>query len=115
MNLHNPDMQQPTAIAPKDQTFLWSAFSAAVGTELRPARTIRGFSGLDHPVQAISVDDKNKRVLIISAEQNARVAALMQGDVQATMTDVKVLVARPIVVDLGVISRQLFKSVDVRA
>jgi hypothetical protein len=45
-------------------------------------------------------------------EQNARVAALMQGDVQATMPDVHVIVARPIVLDLGVISRKLFRTVE---
>lgn len=112
MNYHSPDVQDGTSIIDKDQTRLWSSFSAAVGTELRPARTIRGVSGLEHPVQAVAVDDKNKRVLIISAEQNARVAALMQGDVQATMADVKVLVARPVVVDLGVMARQLFKTVE---
>jgi hypothetical protein len=112
MNYHSPDVPKSTPVPDKDQVRLWSSFSSAVGTELRPATTIRGVSGLDHPVQAIAVDDKNKRVLIISAEQNARVAALMQGDVQATMPDVKVLVARPVVVDLGVIARQVFKNVE---
>lgn len=104
MNYHSPDAPESTPITNKDQVRLWSSFSAAIGTELRPATTIRGSSGLDHPVQAIAVDDKYKRVLIISAEQNARVAALMQGDVQATMPDVRVLVARPVVVDLGAIA-----------
>src|SRR6267378_6271000 len=68
--------------------------------------------GLDHPAQAIAVEDKNRRVIIVSAEQNARVAAMMQGDVQATMPDVRVLVARPVVVDLGVMARSMFKTVE---
>jgi hypothetical protein len=112
MNYHSLDVSEALPIKEDDQVRLWSSFSAAVGTEFRPGTMIRGISGLDHPVQAIAVDDKNRRVLIISAEQNARVAALMQGDVQATMPDVRVLVARPVVVDLGVIARQVFKNVE---
>jgi hypothetical protein len=112
MNYHNPGAPEPLPMKENDQVRLWSSFSAAVGTELRPGTTIRGISGLDHPVQAIAVDDKNKRVLIVSAEPNARVAVLMQADVQATLPDVRVLVARPVVVDLGVIARQVFKNVE---
>lgn len=96
----------------QDQTRLWGSFSKAIGAELREHPIVRGASGLDHPAQAISVDDKNRRVIIISAEQNARIAALIQGDVQATMPDVRVLVARPLVVDLGDIARRIFRTVE---
>ncbi|WP_315825837.1 MULTISPECIES: hypothetical protein [unclassified Bradyrhizobium] len=112
MNLHVADAPESAPINEKDQTRLWASFSVAVGTELRPAKSIRGISGLEHPVQAIAVDDKRKRVLIVSAEQNARVAALMQVDVQSTMPDVRVLVARPVVLDLGVIARNVFRNVE---
>lgn len=96
----------------RDQTRLWDSFSRAIGAELRERSLIRGISGLEHPAQAIAVDDKNRRVIIVSAEQNARIAALMQGDVQATMPDVSVLVARPVVVDLGIIARKIFRTVE---
>lgn len=99
-------------LSARDQRQLWRTFCLAIGAELRDHPKIRGQSGLDHPVQAIAVDDKGGRVIIVSAEQNARVAALMQGDVQATMPDARVIVARPIVLDLGVISRKLFRTVE---
>ncbi len=56
----------------------------------------------------LGVDEKRNRLVIVSSEPNARVAALMQVDVQAAMPAMKVLVARPIVFVFGVIARGLF-------
>jgi hypothetical protein len=117
MNVHLPQIAEQDVPAfpeldAQHQHRLWESFSKAVGAELRERPMIRGASGLDHPAQAIAVDDKNRRIIIVSAEQNARVAAMMQGDVQATMRDVRVLVARPVVVDLGVMARSLFRTVE---
>ena len=98
-------------IPPKrDQNRIWESFSRAVGTEPREGRTIIGASGLEHLVQSISVDDKHGRMVVVASEPNPRTAALMQVDIQATMPDVNVLVARPVVFDLGVIARQFAKS-----
>jgi hypothetical protein len=91
----------------KNRIQLWRTLSRAIHAELRETQTIRGVSGIDHPVQAIAVDDKGGRVIIVSAEQNARIAALMQGDIQATMPHINVLVARPIAVDLASMARSL--------
>jgi hypothetical protein len=98
--------------SPSDQRKLWDSFSRAIGAQLREHPTIRGASGLDHAVQAISVDDKTNRVIIFSAEPNPRIAALIQGDVQATMPSARVLVARPIIIDVSAIVRSFFKSPD---
>lgn len=99
---------RPKNMTPADHRRLWSTFSQAIGAELRESRTIKGATGLDHPTLGIAVDDKNKRVIVYSSETNARVAALMQGDIQATMPDVSVLVSRPITVDLAAIVRTFF-------
>jgi hypothetical protein len=92
------------------QNALWKTFSLALGAEPRDQLVIRGVSGLDHPVQSLSVDDKGRRLIIVSAEPNPRVAALMQVDVQATLPDTHVLVARPVVFDLGVLARRIFPT-----
>ncbi|MDQ0391817.1 hypothetical protein [Labrys monachus] len=92
---------------------VWQALGIALGADPRENTTITGISGLEHPVQSISVDDRTKRVIIISAESNPRIAALMQVDVQATMpADTKVLVARPISVDISDFTRRLFVTAD---
>jgi hypothetical protein len=96
--------------APADHRQLWKTLSRALGAEIRERPSIRGASGLEHPVHALSVDDKHQRIIVISAESNPRTAALIQGDIQATMPDVSVLVARPIIVDLGVMVRRIFPS-----
>ena len=63
---------------------LWRSFARALGAEPREHRTIRGATGLDHEVESIAVDDKNKRVILVSSEHHPRIAALMQHDVQST-------------------------------
>lgn len=87
---------------------IWEAFCTALGTEYRDAQEIVGASGISHPMQAIGVDDKGKRVVLISGEYNPRIAALMRVDVQATMPGVRVLVARPLALDLAHASRKMF-------
>ncbi len=89
---------------------IWGSFCQAVGAELREKTTIAGATGLEHRVQGIGVDEAGKRLVVISAEANARVAALMQVDVQATNPDFKVVVARPVIFDIGVLARRLFTN-----
>ncbi len=87
---------------------IWKSFCTALGAEHREHKEIQGSSGLKHAVQAIAVDDKDKRLILVSAEPNPRVAALMRVDVQVTMPDVRVLVARPLAVDLAHTARTVF-------
>lgn len=86
---------------------MWSTFARALGTDLRDDTIIRGSSGLEHEVEAIAVDDLRKRVIIVSAEPNPRIAAMMQVDVQATMKDARVLVARPVAIDVPEVLRRI--------
>lgn len=102
---------QRVLIEPNPQ--IWKAFSAAIGAELRDDTTIRGASGLEHVVQAIAVDDRARRVIIIAAEADPRLAALVQVDVQATMPDAKVLIARPIAIDISMIARSVLEPFNV--
>ncbi len=90
-----------------DQKQFWKSVCSAVDAEPRDYSIIRGISGLDHPVQAIAVDELRDRVIIVSAEQNPRVAALMQVDIQATMPKTKVIVSRPIAFDISSIARKV--------
>jgi hypothetical protein len=97
---------------------IWKSISSAIGVEVREATTIRGGSGQDHPVQAIAVDDKTRRVVIFSAEPSPRIAALMQSDVQVTLPAAHVLVARPVIFNLSEILRRIAQNVggfDVKA
>ncbi|MCD2325339.1 hypothetical protein LQ953_15055 [Sphingomonas sp. IC-56] len=96
-----------------DQRRIWKTFSEAIGAELREATQIKGASGLDHEVQAVAVDDKTNRVIVVSAEANPRVAAMMQVDVQATLPKAKVLVARPISVDVSGTMRRLLEPLGI--
>lgn len=92
---------------------IWKAFAAAVGAELREDTTIRGISGLEHKVQAIAVDDKTRRIVIVAAEADPRMAALVQVDVQASMPEAKVLIARPIAIDISLMARKMLEPFNV--
>ena len=50
-------------------------------------------------------------MIVIVAESNPRIAALMRVDIQATMPDARVLVARPIAFDIGSFARQLVQRI----
>jgi hypothetical protein len=84
----------------------WDVFGRALRAEARDYSTIRGASGLE----AIFIDDKSKRVIIVSAEPNPRIAALMRVDVQAAFADARVLVARPIAFDIAAFARQMVQK-----
>jgi hypothetical protein len=95
---------------PIDERRFWDTFAKALSTELRETSSIQGASGITHKLQALCVDDKTNRLILFSAESNPRVAALIQGDVQATFPDARVLVARAATFDLGVLIRGIFRS-----
>ncbi len=85
----------------------WNGIITSLGFEVRDYPIIRGSSGLDHRLLSLGVDDKNKRIVLVSSDPDPRIAAMMQIDVQTTMPDTSVLVVRPLVVDLGVIARKV--------
>ena len=85
----------------------WNNIIRATEAEPREAKTLLGISGYSHPVIAVGVDEKRKRVVMISGEYEARFAALAQGDIQAAMPSVKVIMARPSAINLGPIAKVL--------
>jgi hypothetical protein len=74
-----------------EERHFWTSFANALGAELREGTQIEGASGLIHPLQALCIDEKTSRLILFSSESDPRVAALVQGDVQTTMPDVKVI------------------------
>jgi hypothetical protein len=90
--------------APK---LFWTNVLRAAEAEPRPARSIRKASGIQHPTIALGYDEDRRRLLIVSAEHDARTAAMAQVDVQAALENVQVLVARPIALDFTGLARAL--------
>jgi hypothetical protein len=86
---------------------IWRIIGLALNAEPREQLVLRGASGIDHQFEGLSVDDKNRRLILVLAEPDARVAALVRSDIQSTMADTNVLVARPIIFDLGAMARGL--------
>lgn len=85
----------------------WNSLLRAVEVEPRSARTIRGASGFEHPVVSVGVDDRRRRVVIISGEGDARSAALAHGDIQAAMPSLRVMMARPVAINLALAAQVL--------
>lgn len=83
----------------------WRTLLRSVEVEPRPASSIRGASGFSHPVVSVGVDEDRRRVVIISGESDARSAALAHGDIQAAMPSLKVMMARPVPLNLGEAAR----------
>lgn len=83
----------------------WKSVLRAVEVEPRSALSIRGASGFSHPVVSAGIDEKRRRVVVISGEADARSAALAHGDIQAAMPTLKIMMARPVAVNLGEAAR----------
>lgn len=92
----------------KDRNEFWRTFMVALETEAREALPIQGASGVTHEPIAIGVDDLRKRVVVVSPYHDALTSAMMQSDVQATFPDAKILVVRPISLDLSHMVRSVF-------
>lgn len=91
---------------------LWTAFAGAIEAEPRSHTIIRGASGIDHAIEAIAIDENRKRMIIVSADSDPRVSVLVQNDIQATVP-YKVLMARPITVDLAHLAQNIITKMGV--
>lgn len=79
----------------------WTTFIRAVEAEPVAMNSITGASGLVHPVVAVGIDRSRQRLIIVSGDPDGRSAALVQADVQAAQPDLKVIVARPLAINLA--------------
>lgn len=84
---------------------VWKIILQALGTEPRAVRQIRGASGFPHAVLAAGVDERRRRVILISPEGDPRVAAMVQADIQAADRSIQILTARAIVHDVTAFGR----------
>ena len=92
-----------------DDTQLWKNISVALDVEPRENAAITGASGLEHQFLAIGADDNTKRLIAYSSDPDARIAVLIQSDIQSAFPDWRVLVARPQIFDVGVLARDLIR------
>ncbi|HEX8493038.1 MAG TPA: hypothetical protein VF658_09375 [Pyrinomonadaceae bacterium] len=72
----------------------WENFLRAVEVQPQQVKIIQGISGIEHAVLAAGVDPTRRRLVVISAEADARTAALMQSDLQSAFRGVQVMLAR---------------------
>ncbi len=85
----------------------WRTILKAAEAEPRAATRIPGATGIEHPVLAVGVDEKRHRLIVVSAEGDARSAALAQADIQAGVDDLQVVMLRPVVADLAPVAKAL--------
>lgn len=90
-------------LADQSKQHFWRSFLIAVETEPREAHEIRGASGFVHPVLAIGVDEKRSRTVIVSGDFDARMASLAQADIQAADPSTRIVMARPVGINLQAI------------
>jgi hypothetical protein len=74
---------------------VWNKIVQALEAEFVNVPSIRGMSGLYHPVYGLGKDERRRRLIVIVAETSGRNAALVQSDVQALMPEWSVMALRP--------------------
>lgn len=93
--------RQSKSNQPPDLKHFLPSLLRAAGTKPRDVTTVRGSSGVAHEFLAMGTDDDRGRLVLVSEVGDARSAALAQADVQAALSDLKVIVVRPILVSVG--------------
>ncbi|MFH1051082.1 MAG: hypothetical protein V1779_09180 [bacterium] len=87
-----------------NKQIFWDSFLKAVETEPVEAKPIQGISGIYHDTTAIGVDEKRKRLVIISSEPDSRNTILIQSDIKSKIKEYHIILARPAVVNLGYVA-----------
>jgi hypothetical protein len=80
---------------PDDQECFWRNLLRAVEVEPRGAKSLRGSSGVDHPITAVGIDQARRRLVVVTSEGDPRTAAFIQSDLQLAFPDEKIIVVRP--------------------
>jgi len=103
---------QPTGPSTKPSyPQFWSNLLRAVGAIPGEIEALRGASGISHQVVAAGADDAGQRLIVISAAGDARTAALAHADLQTAFDPIRVILARPVVIDLPKAAAQLSRMV----
>lgn len=97
--------------AARERPEFWNGVLRAVGADPRSATEVGGASGARHGALAIGVDEAEKRLVVVSAEGDARSAALAQADIQSAVADYRVIVARPMIFSAGQVGAAIAESV----
>lgn len=89
----------------------WSNLVRAVGGVPGDLEALRGASGISHQVVVAGADDAGQRLIVISAAGDARTAALAHADLQTAFAPIRVILARPVVIDLPKAAAQLSRMI----
>ena len=79
----------------------WKSFLLGIGCEQKEVKEIQGASGIYHPISCLGVDELKKRIIIVQEEQDARILAMVQADLQAKIKNYQVLMVRPVPINLA--------------
>ena len=90
-----------------DEGRFWRNILRAVEADPRDVTSIRGASGLEHALLAVGVDSTRRRLVVVSDDADAQSAAVAQADIQAAHPDVRVVLARPIGINLSGFAQSL--------
>lgn len=79
----------------------WYGFHNTLGLEYQEISELKGKSGITHHITSLGIDRKNKKLVIVQNEQDARILAMAQADIQARYSDYNVLMVRPVPLNLS--------------
>ncbi|MES2765546.1 MAG: hypothetical protein V4642_06755 [Bacteroidota bacterium] len=78
----------------------WDGFFRTIDCEFKDIKELPGASGIKHKILYLGIDHNKKRIVVAQEEQDARILAMVQADVQAKIKDYNILMIRPIPINL---------------
>lgn len=79
----------------------WDGFFKTLNFETKGIRAIQGASGIKHKILSFGINEEQKRIILVQDEQDARILAMVQADVQAKIKDYNILMVRPVSINLS--------------
>jgi hypothetical protein len=89
------------------QHFFFAGFAAALGFELQEDANLIGRSGQLHRFSGLAIDEPGQRMLVLSDKIDPRAAALVHADAAANVRGYRLITARALHFDLGLLARAI--------
>lgn len=79
----------------------WEGFYKALNAEYKDVKELKGISGITHRINSMGINHDEKKIIIAQNEQDARILAMAQADIQARMKGYNILMVRPVPINLS--------------
>ena len=88
-----------------DENYTWAGFARGLGFEPREQAELIGQSGQTHQFASLAIDEKQKRLLLVSKLLDPKMASLVHWDVATALPEYRILTTRQVTLDFQMLAQ----------